>query len=156
MTASIDYRSITAAIKRLDDAPKHLQKELVDNLHKAAPAIQSDMRGHAFTKIQRRAVSTVSITRDAEGITIKGGGSGGLGGQLFAGGEFGGRKSKKEPYATRSPLGRAYVVRRRTTLQFLPHLGTEGYFYWPTIRDWLPKLFKQQQKTLEDLMGGNR
>jgi hypothetical protein len=156
MTASIDYRSFTDAIKRLDAAPKQLQKELVDNLHKATPGIQSDMRGHGSTKIQRAAVSTVHITRDAEGITIRGGGGGGLGGQLFAGGEFGGRKSTKRPYATRSPNGKAYVVRRRVTMQFLPHLGNEGYFYWPTIRDWLPKLFKQQQKTLDKVMGGGR
>lgn len=153
MSASIDYSSFTAAIRRLDKAPQQLQKELVDNLHTAAPRIESDMNGAAFTRIQHRAASTISTGRDAEGITIKGGG-GGLGGVLFAGGEFGGRKSSKKAYATRSPNGRAYVVRRRTTMQFLPHLGQEGYFYWPTIRDWLPNLYKQQQKTLARVMGG--
>ena len=114
------------AIKRLDEAPTQLQKELVDNLHEAAPKIEADMQAAAFTKIERRAVSTVQITKDTEGITIKGGAGGGLGGELFAGGEFGGRKSKKKPYATRSPNGRATVA-RRATMQFLPHLGTEGY-----------------------------
>jgi len=156
MTAKIDYRDISVAIKRLDEAPAELQKELVKNLHGAGPRIEADMQAAAFTRIQRRAASTVQVTNDAEGITIKGGGSGGLGGQLFAGGEFGGRKSKKKPYSTRSPNGRAYVVSRRVTMQFLPHLGTEGYFFWPTMRDWLPKLFKQQQETLERVIGGGR
>jgi hypothetical protein len=154
VTAKIDYSSFTVAIRRLDQAPTELQKELVDNLHKAGPMIEAEMKGAAFTKIQRRAASTITVTPDAEGISIVGGGSGGLGGQLFAGGEFGGRKSKKKAYATRSPNGRAYVISRRVTMQFLPHLGTEGYFYWPTMREWLPKLFKQQQQTLEKVVGG--
>jgi hypothetical protein len=155
MSASINYRDITVAIKRIEQAPKELQKELVKNLHDAAPRIQSDMNAAAFTKVQKRAASTVRITKDAEGVTVKGGG-GGLGGQLFAGGEFGGRKSKKKPYSTRSPNGKAYTVVRRTTMQFLPHLGNEGYFFWPTMRNWLPKLFKQQQETLDKVMGGGR
>ena len=41
-------------------------------------------------------------------------------------------------------------------MQFLPHLGNEGYFFWPTMRNWLPKLFKQQQETLDKVMGGGR
>jgi hypothetical protein len=153
VTASIDYRSITVAIKRLDKVPKELQRELVDNLHKAAPRIEADMRAAARTKIQKQAVSTVRTTTDTEGISIQGGAGGGLGGALFAGGEFGGRKSKKKPYATRSRAGKPYVVKRRTTMQFLPHLGNEGYFYWPTIRDWLPKLYEQQKATLARVMG---
>jgi hypothetical protein len=27
-------------------------------------------------------------------------------------------------------------------MQFLPHLGQEGYFLWPTVRVWLPKINK--------------
>jgi hypothetical protein len=156
VTASIDYRSITVAIRRLDQAPSELQRELTDNLHQAAPRIEADMRAAASTKVQRRAASTLEITRDAQGISIRGGGGGGLGGQLFAGGEFGGRKSAKKIYATRSPDGTAYVVKRRTTMQFLPHLGNEGYFFWPTMRNWLPKLLKMQTETLERVIGGRR
>lgn len=156
MTAKIDYSSFTVAIRRLDQAPTELQKELVDNLHKAGPMIEAEMKGAAFTKIQRRAASTITVTPDAEGISIVGGGSGGLGGQLFAGGEFGGRKSKKKGYATRSPRGKAYTVVRRTTMQFLPHLGNEGYFFWPTIRAFLPQLYKEQKATVEAVLGGKR
>jgi hypothetical protein len=154
VTAKVDYSSFTVAIKRLDVASATLQKELVANLHEAGPRIEAEMKAAAHTKIQNRAASTIDVTRDAEGISVTGGGGGGLGGQLFAGGEFGGRKSKRESYSSRSPNGKAYVVRRRLTMQFLPHLGNEGYFFWPTMRDWLPKLFKQQQETLEKVMGG--
>ena len=56
------------------------------------------------------------------------------------------------PYATRSPLGRAYVVRRRTTMQFLPHLGREGYFLWPTVREWLPKINKAIGEAVREVL----
>ncbi len=154
MTAKIDYSDFTTALRRLDHVDTELQKELVETYHDSAPKILAEMRGAAFTPIQRHAVSTVRITRDRDGITIRGGGGGGLGGTLFAGGEFGGRKSRKKTYSRRSPKGYAHVVRRRTTMQFLPHLGKEGYFFYPTVREWLPKLYKLQQEVVERMLGG--
>lgn len=157
MTASIDTSDIARAlggIRRVVSGS--LQKELTANLHAAGPQIVAEMKGAAGTKIQRRAASTIDMTRDAKGITVRGGHSGGLGGTLFAGGEFGGQKSKRVTYATRSPRGTAYIVRRRTTMQFAPHLGTTGYFYWPTWRTWLPQLYKKQQETLDRAIGGVR
>lgn len=124
------------------------------DLHDSARPILRDMRSEAFTKIQRRAVRSVEAARRPDGIELKGGGGSGLGDTLFAGGEYGGRKARKRPYAARSRRGTPYVVYRRTTMQFLPHLGREGYFYWPTIREWMPRLVKAQQKLVEQAMGG--
>jgi hypothetical protein len=157
VTARIDTSDFTraiAGIRRVTGGA--LQKELTKNLHEAGPKIVSEMKGSASTGIQRRAASTIEVTRDTEGITLRGGGRGGVNAVLFPGGEYGGRKSKKVAYATRSPRGTAYVVRRRTTMQFLPHLGHEGYFFWTTMRDWLPKLYKIQQETVEKSIGGGR
>lgn len=154
MTAKIDYRSFTVAIERLNKGSATLQQELVNNLHESGPKIEAEMHGKAHTRVQQRAASTVRISNDSKGITVQGGGGGGLSGALFAGGEFGGRKGKKRPYATRSPNGVAYVVRRRTTMQFLVHLGTEGYFYFPTLRRVLPELLKKQIETVEKSVGG--
>jgi hypothetical protein len=52
------------------------------------------------------------------------------------GAEFGsfGKRSKKRAYVTRSRKGNAYVVRRRTKVQFRPHLGRRGYWFWPAVR----------------------
>lgn len=154
MSAKVDYSSFTALKKRLERASTTLQKELVQNLHQAGPVIEADMKGAASTKIQNRAASTVNVARIADGIQVVGGGTGGLGGALFAGGEFGGKKRKPIRYVNRSRSGTAYVVRRRTTQQFLPHNGNTGTFYWPTMRNHLPRLFKVQQKTLEKVIGG--
>lgn len=156
MPARINYRDITAAVTRLNVSSKALQKELVDNLHAEAPRLEADIHGAAFTKIQKRAASTVRVSKETMGITVQGGQGGGLGATLFPGGEFGGQKSKKESYSTRSPNGKAYGVRRRTTMQFRVHLGTEGYFFWPTVRTWLPRLEKLQTETVERVMGGGR
>jgi hypothetical protein len=154
MTARVDASSFTAAARRLNRASGRLQKELVDNLHAAAPRIEAGMHAAASTPIQQHAASTVRIERIGDGITVHGGGGGGPGGVLFAGGEFGGRKAKKRTYATRSPAGRAYVVQRRTTMQFLAHRGRVGYFYYPTLREQLPRLLEEQKATLERLAGG--
>jgi hypothetical protein len=50
------------------------------------------------------------------------------------GAEYGGGKRPKRAYVNRSRSGRPYVVRRRTTKQFHPYLGTRGYWFWPTVR----------------------
>lgn len=51
------------------------------------------------------------------------------------GSEFGGQKSRKIGYPTRSPQGTRYLVYRRTTMQFRPHQGREGYWFFPTIKE---------------------
>lgn len=156
MTARIDTTSFTVAARRLRTSSSRLQKDLVDNLHNAGPLIEADMRAKAGTPIQQHAVNTVRITKEGDGIKVHGGGGGGLDGILFAGGEFGGRKSQKKAYAARSRFSGAYVVRRRTTMQFLPHLGRAGYFYFPTLRDHLPRLLKKQEETVARALGGGR
>ena len=154
MTASIDVTGLAKFSNSLRRAVSgDLQKELVRNIQEAGPKIVADMHGAAFTKIQKRAVATVAARQTKDGIDIAGGRGGDLGAVLFDGAEYGGRKSKKVTYATRSPLGKAYVIRRRTTMQFLPHLGDEGYFFWPTIRDWIPKLAKEQEEAIDKAMG---
>lgn len=155
MTASIDYRDFKFAIKRLDTASKTLQDELVKDLHQAASYIHTDMRDRTDTRIERRAFSSVQVTKDADGIAFQGGQGGGLGATLFPGGEFGGKNQKKKVYASRSPNGVVYAVKRRTTMMFKNHKGTQGTFFWPTIRDWWPeKLEKLQKETVERVMGG--
>jgi len=53
---------------------------------------------------------------------------------VLKGAEFGGRRRKKKAVVTRSRSGRGYIMRRRTTMQFAPFLGTRGYWFWPTAR----------------------
>jgi hypothetical protein len=154
MSASIDVTGLALFSKSLRRAVSgDLQRELVKSIQDAGPKIVIDMHGAAHTKIQQRAVGTVTMAKTTDGIDISGGRGSSLGAVLFDGGEYGGRKSKKVTYATRSPLGKAYVINRRTTMQFLPHLGKSGYFFWPTIRDWMTKLAKDQEAAVNKAMG---
>jgi hypothetical protein len=153
MTASIDViglEHLSARVRRA--ASDELQKAMVKNIQDAGPRIVAEMHGAAFTKIQRRAAGSVALAKKSDGIELEGGRGSSFGAVLFDGGEYGGRKSRKVVYATRSRLGKAYVVRRRTTMQFLPHLGHEGYFFWPTIRQWIPRLVKQQEAAVEKVL----
>jgi hypothetical protein len=157
MTASVDASGLDRLSRNVQRAVSGgLQDELVTSLHEAERPILTDMRGEAHTKIQKQAIRSVDTKRARDGIEIKGGGGGGgLPQVLWAGGEYGGRKRAKVTYATRSPLGRPYIVRRRTTMQFLPSLGRQGYMYWPTVRDWMPKITKAHEEILEKTLGGD-
>jgi hypothetical protein len=154
VSASIDVTGLTrfnAGLKR--SISGDLQKRVVKNIQDNRQPIINEMHSKAHTRIQQRAVGSVDARLTSDGIELAGGAGGGLGGILFDGGEYGGRKSKKVVYATRSPLGRPYIIKRRTTMQFLQWLGREGYFFWPTVRDALKRLTKETEeivgKTLE-------
>lgn len=154
MTASVDVIGLAGFSRSLQRAVAgDLQKAMVRNLHDSGPKVVADMRDEASTKMERHAAGSVTLARTRDGIDLAGGRGATLGAVLFDGAEYGGRKATRVPYATRSPLGRAYVVRRRTTMQFKPHLGREGYFYWPTIREWLPRITKQQDAALRKALG---
>jgi hypothetical protein len=158
MTASIDTTGLakmSGGVRRAISGA--LQKELTENLHEAGPKIVADMKGAAHTRMQRAAAGTINMNRDSKGITIRGGGGGGFPGVVFDGAEYGGRATRKRFYASYQVYGnRALAVRKRATMQFLPHLGREGYFFWPTYRDWLPKLVKEQEAIIEKSLGGGR
>lgn len=119
---------MTSWPKRIDDA---VQDQI---LHEVKPLVDH-MKGKASTiggaaRMVARTTRTVS-TQDGMSVVV---GGGGLAGVLMAGAEYGGRKRPKRAYVNRSRKGRGYIVRRRTTQQFKPHLGSRGYWFWPTAR----------------------
>jgi hypothetical protein len=134
-----------------------LQAELVKGLHAAGTPIRNDMGRATFTRIQRHALGSVEFRKESDGLMIVGGRGGGLDATLFMGGEFGGRLGKKRRvrgYVFGRPVrATPGVVTRRTTMQFLPHLGERGYFFWPTLRIWEPKLVELADKLVVEFMG---
>lgn len=148
--ASVDVTGIANFSKSIRRAVSgDLQRTMVKNIQDSAPKLLADIRVSASTRIQKKAVGSVTIAKSSAGIDLSGGRGADLAATLFDGAEYGGRKSKRVTYSTRSPAGTAYIVRRRTTMQFLVHLGRRGYMYWPAVREWLPKLSKDQEALLE-------
>lgn len=54
-------------------------------------------------------------------------------GTVAKGAEFGGRRGPRKSHIT-SRKGTRYIVRRRTTMQFLPWVGDRGYAVVPSMR----------------------
>lgn len=137
----IELVGYTALRARLEGASEQVQREAVQVIHTQLRPMQEAMEAATFTKIQKHAFNAVDIHPDSLGAEIRAPAKGTEFDQvLFFGGEFGGRKNKKVVYTRRSPRGVAHIVRRRTTMQFLQHLGGHGWFMFPTLRAWVPKI----------------
>lgn len=101
------------------------------------------IRGRAAGTSRQSALVAGSIkTRRDRAPAIAAGGAGRLpvsrrgrpprAGDVFFGAEFGGGA-------------------RRTTRQFPPHKGTEGYFFWPTLRADVGSMFAEWAKALDQI-----
>lgn len=151
--ARVELLGYTDVRRKFSTAPKAVQKTAVQTIQREADPMLRAARGAAFTPIQRHAARTLLVRKDRLGAEVAAAATGtDLDRALYYGGEYGGRKSRKVTYATRSPAGRAYIVRRRTTMQFLPHLGREGYFLWPTVREWLPRINKAIGEAVREVL----
>lgn len=150
MTVSVTVEGLDAARKRLGSMDTRIRKAMVDQIqNREVPPAVARMRSKASNGHMRAAAGTVRIERDRDGATIHGGGGGGLGATVFAGAEFGGRK-RRRTYAMRR-RGSAFVMhRRRTTMQFLTHLGKRGYFFWPSVREKFTGIAARTARRVQD------
>jgi hypothetical protein len=129
--------------------PREVQDAARQQIAREAAHTAAAQRARAFTGAQRIAARTVRLEAVENGSGVRAGGAG-LGGELFAGSEFGGRR-KRKTYAARSRRGRAYIIhRRRTTMQFLPNVGTRGYWFWPAARQTLTGISLRVRNVIEN------
>jgi hypothetical protein len=75
-------------------------------------------------------------------------------GEVAMGAEYGGRSGRYRSYATRSRRGTPYLVRRRTTMQFLPNLGTRGYAIMPAMRRSMSGIHARLLTAVEEAVTG--
>lgn len=124
-----------------------LQKACRDALKEALPpSVIGTMQGRAsgYGRMQGKAAGGLGYQTLPDGVGIT------LSGPFAKGAEFGGRMRPKKSYVYTSRAGRRYAVRRRATQQFLPHLGIQGYWMWPTIEDKLQGIRKKLIKAMID------
>lgn len=89
--------------------------------------VVADSRPAARKPPRYGSLVSTAVTADPSGFEAK------SSGELAAGAEFGGRRRPPQTYLTRSRKGKTYAVRRRTTMQFLPH-NSRGYALVPAMR----------------------
>jgi hypothetical protein len=153
LSSRVELVGFNSTYRKFREAPRTVQTKAVETIQRESAPMVRAMDGATFTSIQRHAANALLVQKDHVGVAVLGAASGSsLDQALYYGGEYGGRKPKKVAYAARSPLGRAYFVRRRTTMQFLPHLGKHGYFMWPTVREWLPKINKSIDEAVREVL----
>jgi hypothetical protein len=130
----IEVTGLRKLLDRFRRLPKRIDTGLADYIvDEELRPMAADMRSAAggVGRHAPRAAQAMSVaeTGNAGRLVARGPSN-----HTLYGAEYGGRKRGKRPYATRSRDGNAYIVRRRTTMQFLPNLGQRGYWYWPTAR----------------------
>jgi hypothetical protein len=113
---------------------KRYGPDAANELRTAAKAIageaatQIQAAGRSSDRQSAMAAGTVRARRDRVPVIVAGGSS--RAGQVFFGSEFGGR-------------------RRKTTQQFRPYRGTQGYWFYPALRAMTPKVLEEYGKALD-------
>lgn len=132
---SVRVEGLDPLSARVNAWPAQVAAALAREIHTEVRPMVAHMSARASAIGGAASISarSLGIVTGGDSITVHAGG-GGLAGELLSGAEFGGRKRAKRSYATRSRSGNAYIVRRRTTQQFKPHLGNRGYWFWPVVR----------------------
>jgi|SRR5215471_6139518 len=152
MGITAGFVNFVAFKRQLSKLDENIQQAAVKQIRTEVRRLAVDMppRAASFGRIAARAGRTVSMREDGAGATVKGGGGGGLGGIVFAGAEYGGQRRRKTYASMVRRTGTVFVVHRRhTTMQFHPHLGSRGYFFWPTIRQDLHGVRSRMNEAIE-------
>lgn len=141
----IDVVGLNAAIAGLAKADKSsLDHALGEALHQQVPfSTAGAAKGRAPGRMAARAAAGTTVRHTPAGAEMRAGGT-----EYLLGAEFGGQRGGKRRYVTRSRAGRAYAVARRTTMQFHPWAGHNGYWFTPA---WKASLQGVRQNLLDAL-----
>jgi hypothetical protein len=94
----------------------------------AQAASQLQAAGRSSDRTSALAAGSVRARRDRVPVIVAGGAS--RAGRVFFGAEFGGQ-------------------RRKTTQQFRPYRGKQGYWFYPALRAMTPKVLEEYGKALD-------
>jgi hypothetical protein len=100
-------------IRKFRALPPDIKKAADEEVRAIASYVADETRAAAKTRAEVKAASTIKAQKMS--VSLGGGGKKNRAGNMSLGTEFGGGATKR-------------------TRQFRPHRGTNGYFFWPTIR----------------------
>lgn len=110
--------------------PTEVKKGADEQVRDIAKFVASETKSAARTRAERKAAGTIRAQKN--GVSLGGGGRRQAAGNMALGTEFGGGA-------------------RRTTQQFRNHRGTQGYFFWPAIRNNSEKIKKMWDDMLDEI-----
>lgn len=131
-SAGIEVHGLKELARALKQAESGLPNALRDTNKEVAKEVATKATGRAQSLggVAAHVAPSIRASAGARFAAVAGGGASS---PAFAGAEFGGRG-------------------RPTTQQFQPHLGTQGYFLYPTIRDEASDIEDKYTDALNDLM----
>lgn len=154
MPVSMDdraLRELDVLRRAVNRAGKEFRKELRDRVKsEIEEPLAARIRAAANGPHGRLAARTVSVSGGATPAIWLGKGSG-VAAAVALGSEFGGQYVKRRLVVQRSRSGNRYAYRRRTTMQFRPHVGFEGYWFVPTMRREFPTTLRKTIEITEDI-----
>jgi hypothetical protein len=147
----IQVTGIKAWLQRFSRMPSEIDKALLRQVEIEARPLVPDMRSTAggYGAMPAKAAATARLSPLRDGAQVRAGGTGSVASEILYGAEHGGRKRGKRAVARRSKLGNVYITRRRTTMQFKPHMGQRGYWFWPTARKDLKGINRRMRDVLQ-------
>lgn len=157
MSNSIEILGLDPLTRRVQLWPREIDDAVADEIREIVTPMAAHMKGRAsgIGGVCRVVGPTVAVSTTSTGMAVSVGLSG-LAAALSKGAEYGGRRRGKRSYVTRSRKGTAYVIRRRTTQQFKPFLGTRGYFFWPVARTDLKGINARVGALVSEVANGER
>lgn len=134
MTFQIRLLGVDKMLRNLDTLEAREQRALAGLMREEANGIARQARTNSLglTTFTRMAGETLRTEMELHGATVRAGAPG-LVSKILRGAEFGGRK-RRTTYVNRRGDKLFIVHERATTMQFLPHRGRIGYWYWPGVR----------------------
>ena len=145
-----DIKPTLAAFSKLG---KEANDELRDASTDIAEKLVPKVKAAANNKMRRKVAESVRVKRDRVPVVVAGAPPK-LAGVLVAGSEFGGGQRIRTVYTRRNRVnpGTHPVYRRHTTMQFGPHTGNEGTWFFPTFRDNEDEILDEWRTAVDDLL----
>lgn len=127
---SLYIEGLEPLMAELRAMPVELKKGIAEQGRAIADMVAQETAAAASTKAEALAASTIKRS-GAQGV--RAGNPSSSAGQMFFGTEFGGQGTPR-------------------TMQFRPHRGKEGYFFWPKIRSMSRTILDMWTKVLEGVV----
>ncbi len=152
MKQTSTYSNVKALNKSLRRLPKEATAQLRDASADIAASVATGARAAAIRVggVARLVEPTIRSTRDRVPV-VRMGGTGRLptSGSSYSRSRQGSRQTVGDVIFGAEFGGQA----RPTTRQFRPHLGTTGYFLWPTVREQSDDTQRRYSQALDDALG---